>query len=45
MTVVDASNGSVVGSMVDPFAYCDLTFTMRDPQENAVLEGRGGCCQ
>lgn len=45
MTVVDATNGSVLGSMVDPFACCDLTFTMQDPQGGDVLKGKGGCCQ
>jgi len=45
MTVTDATNGEVLGTMVDPFSCCDLTFTMQDPSGNEVLKGKGGCCQ
>lgn len=45
MTMTDATNGAVVGKMVDPCSCCDLTFTMQDPEGNEVLKGKGGCCQ
>lgn len=34
-----------IGSIQDPFACCDLTFTLRDPNDEPVLKALGGCCQ
>merc|ERR1711871_1158174 len=45
VTVTDAVTVEKVGSLVDPFACCDLTFTLRDPFDNAALKLNGGCCQ
>lgn len=34
-----------IGSIVDPFACCDLTFKLLDPQGTEVMQAKGGCCQ
>merc|ERR1712070_1283544 len=41
----EVATGNKVGSIQDPFACCDLTFTLRDPNEEEVLLAKGGCCQ
>jgi len=43
--IKDASTGRLIGSITDPWACCDLTFTLRDAQDNTVLKAVGGCCQ
>lgn len=43
--VKNASTGRLIGSITDPYACCDLTFTARDSQDNPVLKAVGGCCQ
>jgi len=45
VTVTDAVTGEKIGSLQDPFACCDLTFTVRDSMDNAALKLNGGCCQ
>eukprot|EP00916_Digyalum_oweni_P022959 GHVL01038080.1.p1 GENE.GHVL01038080.1~~GHVL01038080.1.p1 ORF type:complete len:243 (+),score=17.49 GHVL01038080.1:93-821(+) len=45
MTVTDCTTGVELGSVKDPWACCDLTFSIRDPSENTVLNVTGGCCQ
>lgn len=45
VTVTDVMRGQTIGSIRDPFACCDLTFDLRDPQEQTVLKATGGCCQ
>mmetsp|Transcript_58702 Transcript_58702/g.136544 ORF Transcript_58702/g.136544 Transcript_58702/m.136544 type:complete len:259 (-) Transcript_58702:92-868(-) len=43
--MTDANTGQKLGSIQDPFACCDLTFTVRDPNDEPVLKANGGCCQ
>jgi len=43
--VTDVVQGKKIGSMKDPFACCNLTFSMRDAEDNDVLYANGGCCQ
>lgn len=45
VTVIDSTNGQTIGSIVDPFACFNLTFKLRDPNEQDVLLANGGCCQ
>jgi len=45
VNVTDVTSGQKLGSIQDPFACCDLTFNIRDPEENTVLKANGGCCQ
>lgn len=45
MEVSDATTGQKLGSIVDHFACCGLTFTVRDAADNDVLKANGGCCQ
>lgn len=45
INVTDVVRGQSIGSIVDPFACCDLTFALRDPAEATVLKASGGCCQ
>lgn len=41
----EVHGGQVIGSITDPWACCDLTFKMMDPNEKEVLWIKGGCCQ
>lgn len=41
----DEVTGHDIGSIKDPFACFDLTFSLRDPLEKEVLQAKGGCCQ
>uniref|UniRef100_A0A7S4QGY9 Phospholipid scramblase n=1 Tax=Alexandrium monilatum TaxID=311494 RepID=A0A7S4QGY9_9DINO len=43
--VYDDATKQKLGSISDPFACCDLTFSIRDPSDNLVLKANGGCCQ
>lgn len=45
--VVEMADGEglKLGSIRDPFACCDITFSMRDAQDNDTIQARGGCCQ
>jgi len=46
--VVDIYEGSSqqkVGSIRDPFACCDLTFSLMDGDATEVMQAKGGCCQ
>jgi hypothetical protein len=45
ITITDETQGREIGSIKDPCACCDLTFTLRGPDEEAAIYGRGGCCQ
>jgi len=45
VNVRDEVAGQDIGSIKDPFACCDLTFTLRDALENDVMQVKGGCCQ
>eukprot|EP00811_Abedinium_folium_P003739 NODE_13439_length_1165_cov_13.684971.p1 GENE.NODE_13439_length_1165_cov_13.684971~~NODE_13439_length_1165_cov_13.684971.p1 ORF type:complete len:280 (+),score=54.08 NODE_13439_length_1165_cov_13.684971:34-840(+) len=45
INVTDVTTGEKIGSARDPWAFCDLTFTIRDPQNEPVLNVNGGCCQ
>jgi hypothetical protein len=44
-TVTDYYSGQVVGKLRDPFACCDLTFSVLSPKGDNVLFAKGGCCQ
>lgn len=44
LNVTDGNNNPI-GSIRDPWACCDLTFTIRDVKDEDVLQVRGGCCQ
>eukprot|EP00928_Gymnodinium_smaydae_P088310 TRINITY_DN72416_c0_g1_i1.p1 TRINITY_DN72416_c0_g1~~TRINITY_DN72416_c0_g1_i1.p1 ORF type:complete len:368 (+),score=83.14 TRINITY_DN72416_c0_g1_i1:101-1204(+) len=45
VNVIDVKSDKKIGSMQDPFACCDLTFNLRDANDNNVLKANGGCCQ
>lgn len=45
MDLHDVASGNKIGSLRDPFACCDLTFNMMDPEGKDVLAAKGGCCQ
>jgi len=45
LEITDAATGQTIGFLIDPFACCDLTFKLLGPDEEEVLQGRGGCCQ
>eukprot|EP00928_Gymnodinium_smaydae_P016657 TRINITY_DN16288_c0_g1_i1.p1 TRINITY_DN16288_c0_g1~~TRINITY_DN16288_c0_g1_i1.p1 ORF type:complete len:388 (-),score=74.48 TRINITY_DN16288_c0_g1_i1:324-1433(-) len=45
VNVTDVTSGQKIGSFQDPFACCDLTFRLRDANDNDVLKAAGGCCQ
>lgn len=45
MTVTDVTSGKRIGGMSDPFACCDLTFTVSDENDNPAIKAKGGCCQ
>merc|ERR1719221_708323 len=44
-TITDSATGNEIGSIRDPFACCDLTFTLMGPDGQDVLYAKGGCCQ
>lgn len=43
--ITDAATGNLIGSIRDPFAFCDLTFGLMGPDGSEVLQAKGGCCQ
>lgn len=43
--VTDVISGQKIGSIKDPWACCDLTFSLRDASDTDVLYAKGGCCQ
>jgi len=43
--ISEFQTGRPIGSFRDPFACCDLTFTVMGPDGTEVLESKGGCCQ
>lgn len=43
-TMTDA-DGNKIGSLRDPFACCDLTFSIRDEHNHDKIHAKGGCCQ
>lgn len=45
MRITDAQTGNELGSVQDPCTFCNLAFTVRDEQENAIVTANGGCCQ
>jgi len=45
-TLTDELNdGATIASITDPYACCDLTFTIRNADEEPILYVKGGCCQ
>lgn len=45
VNMMDANTNEKLGSIRDPFACCDLTFSVRDSADQDVLHAKGGCCQ
>jgi len=43
--IKDVEVGKDLGSINDPFACCDLTFTVFDPNKVPKYHAKGGCCQ
>lgn len=43
--VTHGRSGQLIGTITDPFACCDMTFSVRDPSDNVVMSATGGCCQ
>lgn len=41
----DLSTGASLGSITEPFAFCDLVFGLKDAMGNQVLDSTGKCCQ
>eukprot|EP00421_Protoceratium_reticulatum_P073145 CAMPEP_0168407218 /NCGR_PEP_ID=MMETSP0228-20121227/26049_1 /TAXON_ID=133427 /ORGANISM="Protoceratium reticulatum, Strain CCCM 535 (=CCMP 1889)" /LENGTH=64 /DNA_ID=CAMNT_0008420881 /DNA_START=6 /DNA_END=197 /DNA_ORIENTATION=- len=41
--MTDVASGQKIGSIQDPWACCDLTFSVRDPSDTTVLKANGGC--
>jgi len=44
LTVTDAA-GTEIGKVVDPWTCCNLTFHVKDPDDNDIVTVDGGCCQ
>jgi len=44
INVTDPS-GQLIGRIRDPWACCDMNFTIEDPHGDEILKARGGCCQ
>jgi len=44
MSVTD-TNGTLVGSVVDPCTFCNLIFDAKDHQDEDIVTVNGGCCQ
>lgn len=45
VTITNVRTGDVVGKMIDPFACCDLTFKIKDGDDEDQMYVKGGCCQ
>lgn len=46
VNIIDVMGGEQkIGSIIDPFAFCDLTFQIKDAAGEPVLKATGGCCQ
>jgi len=43
--ITHVPSGEKVGSIRDPFACCDLTFSMMDGNGADLMKAKGGCCQ
>lgn len=43
--LIDVTTDTKLGSIRDPYACCDMTFKVRDAEDNPVLKANGGCCQ
>lgn len=44
--VTDTVSTQLLGTITDPFACCDLTFTVQEPgNEGRTVKAKGGCCQ
>lgn len=43
--LIDVTTDTKLGSMVDPYACCDMTFKILDAEDNKILKANGGCCQ
>mmetsp|Transcript_37799 Transcript_37799/g.108976 ORF Transcript_37799/g.108976 Transcript_37799/m.108976 type:complete len:252 (-) Transcript_37799:73-828(-) len=43
--VIDVATQQPLGSLQDPCACCDLTFSLKDASDQELLYARGGCCQ
>merc|ERR1712187_132659 len=45
VTITDELSGEKLGSIQDPFACFDITFSLKDEDDNEVYKVHGGCCQ
>lgn len=45
VAVTDVQTGQQIGSIVDPCACCDLTFSIKNQDDQEVMQVKGGCCQ
>lgn len=43
--VTDVQSGEKIGTIKDPCACCDLTFQIKDANDEVAMNVRGGCCQ
>jgi hypothetical protein len=43
--VVNETSGQLIGKIKDPWACCDMTFELMDPQGEPLMTAKGGCCQ
>jgi len=43
--ITDAVSQERIGSIRDPWACCDMTFSVRDAVNSDIIWARGGCCQ
>eukprot|EP01067_Filipodium_phascolosomae_P006429 Filipodium_phascolosomae@DN4690_c0_g1_i1.p1 len=45
LRITDCINGKDLATCVDPFACCNLTFTISDMNNETIMRANGGCCQ
>jgi len=43
--VLDGNTGALIGKIVNPWACCDMTFSLLDKDDEPTLTAKGGCCQ
>lgn len=45
VTITEAESGKEIATLKDPFACCDLTFSIMDEDGDQAMTVEGGCCQ
>lgn len=43
--VTDVISGQKIGSVADPWHCCSFTLTVRGPEDQDLINAKGGCCQ